>query len=307
MPTPIYSKYVKSIAKDFKKVLELMTDLNIHETIIKKDQRPENHYPLSYSIKFKHLTKNIRGIIYFSFNDIECANAVARSIASKIGGDEVPETRDDYLTEFINTAVGTALNTLDEIGFSASFEPPVIIKNSALDTLSFAGESSVIVMALDISHLFFKIVFIDNLFEELIGKKILVVDDSLMIRNILKSKLSKVGFKVEMACDGMEGIERFKSFQPDIILMDQVMPNLKGLDAIEEIQKLAPKVKFIMLSSTHRKDEVERARTLNVVRYLTKPINFTELYKAVAIALLKKKNSEVTEDIIIPTIDIVDD
>jgi len=297
----MYNKYIISIVKDLKKTLAQMTSLNIHETIVRNDQRPETHYNLSYSVKFKEKIKNINGTIYFNFSDLECANSVAMSVASKLGAIESLEYRDDYLCEFMNTAIGKALTTLEKSGFNANFETPQISKNCSLNMNNLGGESAVIVMALDISHLIFKIVFVDSLYDGLLGKKILVVDDSLMIRQLLEKKLTSVGFDVEKAFDGVDAIEKVKSFEPDLILMDQVMPKLYGLDAILEIQKFLPNAKFIMLSSISRQEELQKADAQHVLSYLVKPINYTVLLKTITEALLTNKcTPNVNEEAIPP-------
>ena len=104
------------------------------------------------------------------------------------------------------------------------------------------------------------------------GKRILVVDDSRMMRNIVTKILKKSGFKVEQAKDGQEAIEKHKTFNPDLTIMDLVMPKMGGLDAIIEIQELDPEAKFVVLTSSSRKDEVVTAKTLNVLSYILKPL-----------------------------------
>ncbi|OUS24606.1 hypothetical protein A9Q99_23840 [Gammaproteobacteria bacterium 45_16_T64] len=286
----MYDKYLQSIAKDLEIVLGQMTSLNIHDTFIKKEQRPDCHFALVYVVKFKHLHRNIKGTINFAFSDEECANSVAMSVANKSGAPEVVGYRDDYLSEFMNTAVGVALTQWEELGFSASFEPTEVIRNISLNGQNCGSDRTVISMALDVSSLFFEVVFIDESFEALIGKKILVVDDSLMVRQILIKKLTKIGFHVEIASDGDEAIEKYREFNPDLVIMDQLMPRLSGLDAIVEIEQFAPDAKFIMLSSTSREDELNTASTLNVLTYLRKPLNVAALFKEIAKALMNMEN-----------------
>jgi len=71
--------------------------------------------------------------------------------------------------------------------------------------------------------------------------------------------------------------------------MDQVMPKLTGLEAIVKIRKVAANAKFIMLTSSSRQDELELARTLNVQKYLLKPINTTALITTIAKSLMADK------------------
>lgn len=282
----MYKDYINATANDIGKVLGEMTCLDIQRTIIKKEERPDTQYPLTYSIKFKHLDKNIKGAIHLNFNDIEVANIVAMSIANKIGASEDVTYRDDYLCEFMNTCVGSALTTWEEMGFSASIEPPQIMKNSGIKTPFYGTRISLIAMILDVSQLLFQVVFIDGSYDVLLGKKILVVDDSLMIRQLLTKKLTTVGFKVETANNGLDAIEKTKLFKPELIIMDQCMPVLSGLDAIIEIRKFAPDMKIIMLSSSTRKDELNTAATLKVLNYLSKPVSLPKLYNEIAKSLM---------------------
>ena len=285
----MHDKYFKSITKDIETALDEMAGLRIYNTTIKRGQRPDGFYPLAYAIKFQHLVKNIKGIVYLIFDDIDVANGVAMSIAKHIGAPQNESSIDDYLCEFINTAVGNALTTWEKLGFSASISPPEIIKNSDLVAPFYGCETSTLIMDLDVSHLVFKLVFIDGSYDVLMGKKILVVDDSNMIQRLLNRKLSSVGFVVKTAFDGRNAVEKAKTFIPDLIIMDQNMPRLSGLDAIMEIRSTAPKMKFIMLSSSSRTDELNSAQTLNVLTYLRKPVKLTELYVACGKALMSKK------------------
>jgi len=282
----MYEKYYHSIAKDIEKVLGRMSDLHVNNTEVKKANGPDLHYLFVYSIEFKHVHKNIRGVIHLGFNDEQYAGSVAMSIANKSGSPKTLEYRDDYLCEFMNTVVGNALNQWDKIGFSAIFSAPKVNKDHVVILQKPGYESSTIVTTLNMSRLFFEVVFIDQAYEALYGKKILVVDDSLMMRQLLIKQLTGIGFNVEMACDGMDAIDKFKDFKPDLTIMDQIMPLLSGLDAIMEIQQFSPDAKFIMLSSSGRQDEVNTARTLNVKTYLIKPLNLSVLNKEIQRVLI---------------------
>lgn len=288
----MYDKYVQSMAEDLEKVLGQMAGIYIHRTVVKKEQRPEAQYPLTYAVKFQHLHKNIKGAVYFSFNDLECANSMAKSIKNKAGIFEDAVSKDDYLCEFMNNAIGRVVTGWEKIGFNATFEPPKILKNCALNIQFYGCQRYIIVMVFDVYQFLFEVVFIDGSYDVLTGKKILVVDDSMMIRQMLFRKLTKIGFNVEISCDGMDAIEKSKTFEPDLIIMDQIMPRLNGLDAIIEIKKFAPDIKFMMLSSSSRPDELITAKTLNVLTYLVKPVKLDRLFKEIANTLMNKANDQ---------------
>lgn len=282
----MYEKLFDTVASNVKEVFCQMSTLRIHHITVKKDQRLDERYSTVYSIDFNDTKNKVNGTIHLGFKDIGCASSVALSIAEKMKSVEFSDNDDDLLIEFLNTAVGAVITDWDKMGYSASFEPTRVSQDIALNTQRCGSVSAVFIMALDVSQLFLKVVFNDTRFDALIGKKILIVDDSLMIRKLLSKKLTEIGFNVEVAHDGSEAIEKHRDFKPDLTIMDQVMPKLKGLDAIFEIEQSYPDAKFIMLTSTCREDEVNTAGTLNVIKYLVKPVCLTDLYKEISEALI---------------------
>ena len=71
----------------------------------------------------------------------------------------------------------------------------------------------------------------------MMGKKILVVDDEKPIADILKFNLEKEGFEIVMAHDGDEAIEKANEEQPDMVLLDIMLPGKDGLEVCREIRK----------------------------------------------------------------------
>ncbi|OGE17566.1 hypothetical protein A3F00_05395 [Candidatus Daviesbacteria bacterium RIFCSPHIGHO2_12_FULL_37_11] len=64
--------------------------------------------------------------------------------------------------------------------------------------------------------------------------KILIVEDDLFLSKMYKKKFEIGGFEVEVAGDGVSGLEKMKSFSPDLVLMDIMMPRLNGIEAMEK-------------------------------------------------------------------------
>ncbi len=286
----MYKRYFESLAVDLERVFEKMTCLNIHKTTIRKEKRPDVNFPLVYTVEFRCLHKRIKGAINLVFTDVEVANSVAVSVARKMGIDDDQVGRDDYLNELLNTSIGIGSRSWEKMenGLSIRISPPYVTENMALNIHHCGIEASIIIMKLDIGHLLIEVVFIDSTYEVLSGKKILVADDSLMIRQMLSRKLSKIGFNVEVAVDGREAVEKFKAFGPDLVIMDQVMPNLSGLDAIIEIKGFSPDAQFIIFTSSANKEEIAVAKTLKVGAYLIKPLDFPKIYKTISKVLTKK-------------------
>jgi len=104
------------------------------------------------------------------------------------------------------------------------------------------------------------------------GYKVLLVEDDLFLSKILSSKFKKEGFLVELAMDGEEGLKKVKSFAPDIILLDLIMPKKNGFEVLEEI-KLNDKTKnipVIILSNLGQNSDVSKGKELGAVDYLVK-------------------------------------
>lgn len=68
-------------------------------------------------------------------------------------------------------------------------------------------------------------------------EKILVVDDEASIRRILETRLKMVGYDVVTAADGEEAVELFSKFNPDLVILDVMMPKLDGYGVTKEIRK----------------------------------------------------------------------
>ena len=92
--------------------------------------------------------------------------------------------------------------------------------------------------------------------------KVLVVDDTKFIRKVVKLTLNKIGIEVEEAENGIMAVEKHGILKPDLMIIDLVMPELGGLDAILQIRQTTPDAKVIILSSASSLDEVVTAKTL---------------------------------------------
>src|SRR5205809_7484643 len=67
-------------------------------------------------------------------------------------------------------------------------------------------------------------------------KKILIVEDDQIVANIYRNKFSVEGFQVEIALDGESGMEMVRSFQPDAVILDLMLPSLTGVDLMKKIR-----------------------------------------------------------------------
>jgi CheY-like chemotaxis protein len=112
-----------------------------------------------------------------------------------------------------------------------------------------------------------------------VKKKVLLVDDSNTVLMMEKMILAKGPYQVVTARDGREAIEKAKSEQPDVVLLDVVMPNLDGLSACAAIrqQPETAHIPIVMVTTRGEEHNVETAFRNGCTDYVTKPINGVEL------------------------------
>ena len=130
---------------------------------------------------------------------------------------------------------------------------------------------------------------------------ILVVDDEKPIVDILKLNLTKSGYKVVEAYDGEEAVEKAKSCDPDLILLDVMLPKMDGFGVCKKIRETSS-TPIIML--TAREDEVDKVLGLELGAddYMTKPFSLRELLARVkanlrrtVIAVADNNQSDIME------------
>lgn len=125
-------------------------------------------------------------------------------------------------------------------------------------------------------------------------KKILIVDDEQINLEFFDVMLSKLGFQIRKAENGIEALEAVKSFSPDLIILDNIMPKMSGWEVTrllkndEEYQQWA-EVPIIMFSAMDDvKDKVEGFE-LGVDDYITKPYNFSEVLARIRAVLRNRE------------------
>jgi len=105
---------------------------------------------------------------------------------------------------------------------------------------------------------------------------VLHVDDDAASLIMAEGALEDAGFEVVQASDGLEAIDQFKEHEPDLIIMDAVMPNMDGFDAIAHIRKLSlgAHTPILMVTGLDDLDSITRAYDEGATDFLTKPVNF---------------------------------
>lgn len=112
--------------------------------------------------------------------------------------------------------------------------------------------------------------------------KILLVDDSSLARRTARQILEAAGYAVVEAEDGMTALERYFLEKPDLVLLDLVMKGMMGLDVLEKLHQMDPKVRAIVLSADIQNSSREMAAAGGARDFLSKPIDRTSLLDAVS-------------------------
>ncbi len=107
-------------------------------------------------------------------------------------------------------------------------------------------------------------------------KNILIIEDDSNIRELLRLYLSQEGYKIETAQDGLEGLRAFKTHEPDLILLDLMMPVMDGTQVIKEVRAVS-KVPVIMLTAKGETFDKVAGLDLGADDYITKPLEIREV------------------------------
>ena len=109
-------------------------------------------------------------------------------------------------------------------------------------------------------------------------KKILIIEDDLLISSLVDFRLKKEGYITKLVVDGNEGVEAIQEFIPDLIITDVMMPFKSGIELIHYAKQEFPDIPIIVLSSLGEEEGVVlEAFHLGVSDFIPKPFNPNEL------------------------------
>ena len=113
--------------------------------------------------------------------------------------------------------------------------------------------------------------------------KVLYVEDHPAQRDILAQMLELNGFEVDVASDGLEGVEKARSWLPDLILMDLRMPRMDGFEAIKTIRSYeeTKQIPIIAISAWASAKHKERALSAGANEHFTKPVDLSRLLNTI--------------------------
>ena len=127
--------------------------------------------------------------------------------------------------------------------------------------------------------------------------RILIADDDPQGVELLEAYLANTGYDVRSACDGEDALRQIQEWQPDLVLLDVMMPKISGFEVCKRI-KAGPETRDIvvlMVTALDQHSDIDRAVEAGTNDFLTKPINKTELLLRVR-ALLESRGQATPTD-----------
>ncbi|HEY3379737.1 MAG TPA: response regulator [Armatimonadota bacterium] len=114
-------------------------------------------------------------------------------------------------------------------------------------------------------------------------KRLLVVEDNAEVAKLLELILRRAGYDIAIAEDGVEALERFQQQQPDLVLLDIMLPRMDGYEVATHIrQDFHARVPIVMLSSLDSPLDMERSRAAGATDHIAKPFDKDQLLEIIA-------------------------
>ena len=137
-------------------------------------------------------------------------------------------------------------------------------------------------------------------------KKILIIDDEIHIVELLKFNLENNGYKVDYSYDGFDGYLKTKEFQPDLILLDWMLPNISGIDLLKKIRSDADleQIPVIMLTAKNMEEDKLEGLHDGADDYITKPFSVKEVLARISSVLRRYKYSTNEKEEVLKANDI---
>ena len=127
--------------------------------------------------------------------------------------------------------------------------------------------------------------------------KIFIIEDEPSIIQLVQHNLEKNGFIVSSSLNGNDGLKELKKFQPDLLLLDWMLPDLSGIEICKNIRKANnfKNLPVIMLTAKGEEEDKIKGLDSGVDDYLTKPFSFNELMARIK-AVLRRSNPNTVSD-----------
>ena len=134
-------------------------------------------------------------------------------------------------------------------------------------------------------------------------KRIIIIEDDAVLRDVLSEKLEKSGYIVDRAEDGVVGMRKIREARPDCVLLDILMPNKNGIEVMEDLHAdpLLKDIPVIVISNSGQPVEIQRAQELGVREFLIKAIfDPNEVLEKVH-RVLSGEDATSSEDLVVRT------
>ncbi|MFH2059125.1 MAG: response regulator [Pseudomonadota bacterium] len=289
-----FNEHIDILINAYKSSIEQMTHLKVTGAEKRQVLKEKNVLQFAHIITYTDYDKKVNGKFVLTFSTVHDALRLASAIAERLGMEKLEKIGDDstdLLNEFLNVVVGRTISDWDSIGLKVKFDTPVYKKSYESD-ISNSLKGYIIVLDIEdtktknsTEQIILRVDFDEKNESKIKGKKILLVDDSSVMRKIISQVLKAEGATIKEAENGEEATRIHRTFNPDLTLMDINMPKLSGFEAIAKIREFNANSKFIILSSSSRKDEIIKSKELKVSGYLIKPTEPEQLIARVSAIL----------------------
>ncbi|MBM3250757.1 MAG: response regulator [Candidatus Nealsonbacteria bacterium] len=122
------------------------------------------------------------------------------------------------------------------------------------------------------------------------AKKILIIEDDKFLRRVISQKLSREGYEISEAVDGEKGVKLTQEENPDLVLLDLILPGMDGFEVLANLKKnpQLSKIPVIILSNLGQREDIDKGLKMGAVDYLVKA-HFTpgEIIDRIDRALMK--------------------
>ena len=118
--------------------------------------------------------------------------------------------------------------------------------------------------------------------------RVMIVDDSMFVAKQLGQILTSEGYEVvTTACDGKEGLEKYKELHPniDLVTMDITMPKMDGITALEQIMNFDKSARVVMVSALGKEELVKKSLLLGAKNYIIKPLDRKKVLERIGSAV----------------------
>ena len=103
-------------------------------------------------------------------------------------------------------------------------------------------------------------------------KKVLIIDDDEVLRDLLEKKLTRNDYEVQTAEDGEKGLKKIRKDKPDLVLLDIIMPNMGGFDVLKEMNEDEDlkSIPVVIVSNSGQPVEIDKAKEMGVKDWVVK-------------------------------------